>query len=506
MASAHPILTCSESLAFEKKLLSTEALAWKAMQQAGAALGETLLRDFKEIRPEPKSLKILMLLGKGHNAGDALIAARRMRERLANVEIYGLLASKVTALKPLALKAYEAVSVQRIRIDELEQHTFDVCIDGLLGMQFKPPVRKPLDAILKAVNAHPAIALRAAVDLPSGLGGEAVFQADFTYATGIAKAPLFEQTHAQHVGRLRYLDIGFFATPYRGEQAFQAEILSDAILDPLRQLRDPLSDKRAFGHLFVIAGSRNMPGALLMAVRAAVRSGVGLVTAFVPESLVGHFAATMPEVMWVPWPETPAGCLALEGKHLLLERAHQATALLMGPGMGKEAETAVLIADVLQSVALPMVLDADALTPRAVDATAFRGEDTGPILITPHAGEFKRISGVEGDITTDAFKWYCHKNNVVGVLKGALSRISDGHYLAYSPFGGPVLARGGSGDILAGLLAGLLAQQHTDAFTTACQGTAWHGRAADILARRQGPVAVATTDLLDCLPGALRDV
>lgn len=509
MASAHPILTCSESLAFEKKSLPSEALAWRAMQRAGKGVGRAILQDFAEIGLFPSHAKILLLLGKGHNTGDACIAAQRIRDEFPDVQLYAVFANKVTAMKPLALKAYEALAGRAINslcVGDLENHDFALCIDGLLGMQFEPPLRAPLTDIIAAVNRHSSIALRAAVDLPSGLGTEDGFQADFTYATGIAKAPLFESKHARDVGRVRYVDIGFFDAPYRGERAVAVEVLSASVLQPLRALRQPSSDKRTFGHLFVVAGSRTMPGAMLMAVRAAVRSGVGLVTALVPESVVGYCAVVVPEAMWVPWPETPEGSLALAGMHLLLERIRAATGVLMGPGMGKERETQVLIGEVLQRVAAPIVLDADALTQEAVDAIALRGEDKGAVVVTPHAGEYQRIAGSSGDIKAEDFKWFCHKYNVIGVLKGPMCRVSDGRYVAYAPFGGPVLARGGSGDILAGLLGGLIAQGQTDPFTAVCQGTVWHGRAADVLARRDGQVAVATTDVLGCLSSVLRDV
>ena len=188
------------------------------------------------------------------------------------------------------------------------------------------------------------------------------FRADFTYATGIVKAPVLEPSIAASIGRLRYLDLGFF----RGGDAGTAKRPSCStprVLAPLRGLRPTQSDKRTFGHLFVIGGSRSYPGAVLMAVRAALRSGAGLVTAFVPESLVAAFAATAPEAIWVGWPEAPDGSLALDGLPLLRARLERATALVMGPGLGPEREAQMLAVEVVKLAGIPLVLDADALQP-----------------------------------------------------------------------------------------------------------------------------------------------
>jgi NAD(P)H-hydrate epimerase len=316
---------------------------------------------------------------------------------------------------------------------------------------------------------------RASVDLPSA----GLFRADFTYAIGIVKTPALDVATA---GRVRYLDIGFFW----GDEPGDERVLTTAVLAPLTALRPPQSDKRTYGHVFVVAGSRNFPGAALMTVLAALRSGAGLVTAFVPESLLPAFAARAPEAMWVGWPETPDGNLALEGRHLLAAKLERATALVIGPGLGREKETLTLAADLVKASPVPLVLDADALQPEIVAAgRAFR-------VLTPHAGEWARIA--------DA-----NLPNATLVRKGPVTRIESGAVAYRSFFGGPVLARGGSGDLLAGLIGGLLAQMPVDPLLAAARGVVWHGLAADALARAHGPAAVHTTQVLDFLPAVLRE-
>jgi NAD(P)H-hydrate epimerase len=269
-------------------------------------------------------------------------------------------------------------------------------------------------------------------------------------------------------------------------------VLTPQILAPLAALRPAQGDKRTYGHVFVVAGSRNFPGAALMTVRAALRSGAGLVTAFVPEALVPTFAAVAPEAMWVGCPETLGGGLALEGLHLLRERLERATSLVMGPGLGREPETLALLADIAKESPVPLVLDADALQPDIVCTGKV------PRVLTPHAGEFVRIAG--GD---DVRKFAAAANATV-VLKGAVTRITEGAATYHSFFGGPVLARGGSGDLLAGLIGGLLAQTPKEPLLAAARGVVWHGLAADALARAHGQTAVQVTQLLDFLPTVLR--
>ena len=271
------------------------------------------------------------------------------------------------------------------------------------------------------------------------------------------------------------------------------------MLAPLAALRAPQSDKRTFGHLFMIGGSRGYPGAVLMSARAALRSGVGLVTVFLPQSLVAAYAASAPEAIWVGWPEAPGGGLALEGLPLLRARLERATALVVGPGLGSEGEALVLAGRIVKLADIPMVIYADALQPSIL--AAVRGKR---VICLPHAGEFQRLAGGR-EATSTVLRAVAHETGATIVLKGPVTRIADGDRVHHSFFGGPLLARGGSGDLLAGLVGGLLAQSAFEPVPAACRGVVWHGLAADLLARDRGQVAVQVTQLLDYLPAALRE-
>jgi NAD(P)H-hydrate epimerase len=520
---AHPTLTCQEAAKLEASILIDETAEWAAMQQAGIGIAKAVCLDYQELQPLPQGLNVLALIGKGNNAGDALIACGQLLADFPRARVTLILAVDPEAFKPLAARAYQQLKgrVMQHRIEESSDEAaihqlldsasggraFDICIDGLLGMSFQPPVRSPMRVLIEAVNSYDKIGLRAVVDLPSGKGDasdELSFQADFTYATGVAKKVLFEGV--AECGRVRTIDLGFFKTPEGAAVDASEMVLNDCVLDPLRTLRPAAVDKRQFGHLFVVGGSAFMPGALLMAVQAAVRSGVGLVTAFAPASVAATLAAQVPEAMWVPWPETTNGTLNPRAMPLLLDRIDQASAVLIGPGMGKDRNTEMVAQEIVKLVELPVILDADALRQRAVELVVKRKDSMGAVVLTPHMGEFMRIAKLDQpDYSNETLKTFCQSYGVMTVLKAAHTRLCDGETVWYNVCGGPVLSRGGSGDLLAGLIGGMIAQDHAGAQISASRGIVLHGLAAQRLARTRGQVAVHTTQLLDYLPDVLRN-
>ncbi len=488
-----PVVSVEENARWEKKLFAgDEAAEWTAMQRAGEAVAVAVLRDFSETGPWPDAARILVLVGKGHNGGDALIAARSLLQKFPHARADLLFIFGALTLRPLARRAHQdLVQAGGDRVTLLraidEAALYEVALDGIFGFQFRPPLPQAVSAILKRVNAA-TVRLRAAVDLPSGLAEADAFRADFTYATGSIKAPLLDLASA---GRVRFLDLGFFpdgALPRASDR-----VLTTRLLEPLARLRPMHSDKRTYGHIFVVGGSRGYPGAVLMCVLSALRSGAGLVTAFAPASLVPAYAARAPEAMWVAWPEGPEGNLSPAGEHLIRERWKRATALVIGPGLGRAADTLAAVEELVGDSPVPVVLDADALQPALVAACK------GTLIVTPHAGEFARLAGDTG------LREYARKRGRVVTLKGPTTRVCAGGCIYHSFFGGPVLARGGSGDLLSGLTGGLLAQTPDDPLLAAARAVVWHGAAANFLARQHGQTSVQVTQLLDFLPIALRE-
>jgi hydroxyethylthiazole kinase-like uncharacterized protein yjeF len=490
-----PILSCAEAGAFERTLFKgDEGREWEAMDAAGRAIAQAVEADFRELGGFPAAGTILVLAGKGNNGGDALIAARTLLGRHPAARAEVVFAFGERGLRPLAQRAWRELAHagrKRAAAVAVPGPAYDLCLDGIFGFSVRPPAPAAAAKLLAAVNALP-VRLRAAVDLPSGLSDagppEAAFRADFTYATGSVKEPVVREEHAEWVGRLRYLDLGFFR---RGRAEGSARILGPGLLAPLAALRSPRSDKRTYGHLLLLGGSRGYPGAVLMSALAAARSGAGFVTAAVPASLAAAFAARLPEVIWHGLPETRQGGLARRGARALAPLLERATALALGPGLGRDPETLALVGGLVKQTALPLVIDADALQPEIVRA------GSSPRVLTPHRGEWQRIEKGKGGARA--------LERAVIVHKGRLTTIAGGGQTLVSPFGGPVLARGGSGDLLTGLIGGLLAQQPFDPLLAAARGVVWHGRAADFLARARGQTAVRVTQLLEYLPQALRE-
>lgn len=521
--SGYPILSCKEAAEFEAAILKDEAAEWAAMQKAGAGIAGALCRDYRELSSLPETLNVLALIGKGNNGGDALIACNQLLDKFPGSRITLLFTADANKLRPLVSQAYEPLKgrVEHHRIQagideaaielildrEAGEQGFDMCIDGLLGMSFRPPVREPMDTLIKAVNSFERIKLRAAVDLPSGRGDDSdklFFRADFTYATGIPKKALFSES--VDCGRIRVIDLGFQRTSECAAFGAKEMVLADDALRPLKALRPSNANKYTYGHVFIVGGSACMPGALLMAAQAAVRSGVGLVTAFAPSSVSAALAARAPEAMWAPWPEKDDGTLDATAIQLLLGRIERATAVLIGPGMGKGESAELIARAIIEQVDLPIVLDADTLRPEVIESAAKRRKaGSGSTILTPHTGEFTRMAKLKKkEVSNDTLKAFCREFQVTTVLKGPLTRICDGDTVRYSTVGGPVLSRGGSGDLLAGLIGGMIAQKHFDVSAALSFGVILHGLAAERLAQEKGQVCVHTTQLLDYLPDVLR--
>lgn len=509
MEHIHPILSCKKAQAYEADIFSLyEELSYLTMEDVGKAIAKMLLQEFHKVIG--KSPRILVLSGSGHNGGDAILATKYLCSHLKNPKIT-LVCPGEYYLKENTKRAYLKLKKSKIiseffpeQIDEVIKYgMFDLVIDGILGMSYIPPLRKETAELIEKVNSISA-KLRIAIDIPSGASttpSTTVFKADVTYATAICKDVLFQECNREFVGRIRYVDVNLFG----GENIFDEEknfIVSPKIFEPLARLRPAICDKRTFGHLFVIAGSRTYPGAVLLAVKSALRSGVGLVSAFVPESLAPAFASAEPSAIWTGCPEDENGAIALEALGMIRARLNSATAILAGCGITQSAETRVLLAEILKlAPEIPVVLDADAITQEL--ATAVSNRNT-PVLLTPHEGEILRLAP---DASDESLIETCKKYNCTIALKSSATRLCDGQKIVRQTRGCPALARAGSGDILAGLSGGLMANSSLDfenrALHCGAIASQWLGIASEIMASEKGETAVATSDIIAYLPDAI---
>jgi len=493
-ATRLPVLSCAEAAAAEAAFLAGDAkLSWQLMNVAARGVGKEALSLLGR-KPD----RILVLAGKGNNGADAFLAALHCAR--AGTEIVAVFAEGGPA-RAQAQRAW-AVRKQGVRIGivaaanlgQLAAHEFCLIFDGILGQGFRAPLSAELRRFLRDTDKLQG--LRIAVDLPSGLGDDAsgpAFRADLTVSIGCLKRPLLSPPAARFVGRLRVLDIGL---PL-GET--EEACVTSAALAPLTRPRRARSDKRHQGRLLIVGGSERMPGAVIMNTAAALRSGAALVTTCLPESVRAKAAVAYPEAMWRGLRTGKDGSLAPTNLKELRPLLVDKDVLLIGSGMGEKAVK--LITALAAATKSALVLDADALRPAVIKAA--RSAEVRVLL--PHAGEFTRLSGRVASV--DAARAYARRTKTIVVLKGPLTCVTDGLRVLHIPFGGPVLARGGSGDLLAGIVTSVLARRAElglSAFDAVVLAATWHARAADWLRDNQGEEAVRTTELLAGLSPVLR--
>ncbi|HUT34776.1 MAG TPA: NAD(P)H-hydrate dehydratase [Planctomycetota bacterium] len=275
----------------------------------------------------------------------------------------------------------------------------------------------------------------------------------------------------------------------------------DARRELERLRREPAAHKGQFGHVLVLAGSTGFAGAACLAADAALRSGAGLVTLGVPASLLPIVAAKLTACMTHPFHEVPDGALALGALPDILAFAERCTVVALGPGIGRRRSTAKLVHALIPSLGKPLVLDADGLN-ALEDCAEMLGSARAPVVITPHPGEMARLAGLPASEIQarrpEVAAAFAREHSVVVALKGHQTVVSDGASTYVNETGNPGMASGGTGDVLTGMVAGLLAQG-LEPFAAACLAVHLHGLAGDLAAEETGQCSLTATDLLSCL-------
>jgi NAD(P)H-hydrate epimerase len=480
------------------------------MENAGRQVA-TLL---SALHDDLASLRVLLLCGPGNNGGDAMVTARLLADR--DVECRALLFVRPGGLRGSAAVAHEAARRGGVRIDAVRSPlawrrlrrtlgSCDLVVDGLLGTGLSRPVEGLFSEVIEAVNRSGREVI--AVDIPSGLRGDVpsipgpAIRARHTVTFARPKVPHILAPASALCGTVHVADIGI------PNAAVAAEKPRLALADPLA-LRRALPQRRRdshkgdFGHVLVVAGSRGKGGAARLAALAALSAGCGLVTAAVPMSLMGSFVRGAMEVMTEGLDETDDGTIAGSALPRLKRLLAGKRAVAVGPGLTTHPETRRLVRDLIASVRVPLVLDADGLNafPRAAGLDGRRRA----LLLTPHPGEMGRLlgldtRGVQGD-RLGAAQRLARRTRGTVVLKGHRSLVAspDGQ-VSVNPTGNPGMATAGSGDVLTGLLAGLLAQGGTTG-DMARLGVYMHGFAGDLAAEHKGHSPLLARDLLSAFP------
>jgi len=472
-----------------------------------------------ETFPNLREQRIVVLCGKGNNGGDGLAIARQLHTRIHPRSLQVVLAADTRELRGdaaenlIMLRAFPDCPVQFEITPEM--HGASLIVDALLGTGLSGPATGKSAEFIRAINDGFPAADVVAVDLPSGMASDTgVLPGDCVHAGHTVTFTAPKLCHvlapaADRCGKLRVVPIGTPADVLEKDQNLWLALSEPPLFRHLLLPRVPDSNKGTYGHALTIAGARGKTGAAAMAGLAALKMGAGLSTVASAESAISAIASYAPEVMTEPLPETETGSISSRGldSNQLTTLVERKTVLACGPGLGSHPDTIQFIRRLVDEIEQPMVIDADglnALARKEFHRSAIR-------ILTPHPGEMSRlvkrpVAEVQADRIGYA-RGFAMERNAWLVLKGSRTVIAapDGR-VWINPTGSPALATGGTGDVLTGMIAGLLAQFPTQAEACVLAGVYLHGRAGELGAAEMGEQPFVATDIFRFLPKALREV
>lgn len=464
---------------------------------------------------------IAIFIGRGNNGGDGFVIARHINNLGGHARIY--LLSHPDTIEGDAKVNLDIVSKMNIEIipiyneeniEQIEQELlgFDMIIDAILGTGIKGTVKGHFAAVIEMINKTPRFVI--AVDIPSGLSTDTgqicgcCIHAQKTVTFARPKLGLLLYPGANYVGELIIADIGIPPAIEENEQ-FTTNLITSKIISAQFEKRARDSHKGTYGKAFILAASPGFTGAAALASQAALLSGAGLVTAGVPKSLNPILETKLTEVMTLPLPETLEGTLSLSALNTILSFAKSAQSLAFGPGVSLHEELFLLLKEIIKQTPVPMVIDADGLNLVAKNPDILR-EANAPIILTPHPGEMARLMGttipeIQNNRLTIA-QDFAKKYQVILVLKGAHTLIAKPNgQIFINTTGNPGMSSGGTGDVLTGLITGLIAQKFDPAFA-ATASVYLHGLAGDQAAVQKGERSLKASDLLERLPNVIQEI
>jgi hydroxyethylthiazole kinase-like uncharacterized protein yjeF len=479
------------------------------MENAAIGVVDALADRFPEAR------SVTVLCGPGNNGGDGLAAARHLAIRgyLVRVFLVGGREPGGDAGVQLTICRNQGLEIRRVSEEGGERRVMeaardsDLVVDALFGTGLSRPLEGSVAELVEAVNRLPVP--RLAVDLPSGLSGGSRqipgphLEADLTVTFAAPKLAHVLPPAAESVGEVVVADLGI--PPELVESAAgDLFLLQASELAPLLMPRPADGHKGDFGHVLLLAGGEGRAGAAILAARGAVRGGAGLVTVAVPAPILETVDGGSLESMTFPLAMSGAG-LAPAAVEQLLDATAGKNVLALGPGLGLEPSTVEVVRRVCRETTLPLVVDADGLNAFAGEPQALAGR-AAPTVLTPHPGELARLLGVAtSEVVADrpgTARRAAAAARALVVLKGHLSLVVDHEGRTWvNPTGNPGMATGGSGDVLTGILAALLAQGY-ELPAAAQLGVYLHGLAGDLAAESSGRTALAAGDLVGHLGAA----
>ena len=513
-----PILTAAAMREADQHTIDSVGIAGSTLMESA---GREVVRVAKELTPLGRVTHVVCLCGKGNNGGDGFVIARYLAQAGAKVSVICM--SPRSAFKGdalLNLQILERLSEQdlvpflKIEFfsDQLQYpENPDLIIDALLGTGLSSQVRPPLASVIKWANEQNAQIL--SVDLPSGLSADSgailgiAIEAHATVTLGSLKAGLVLESGPDVCGEVTVADIGIPPAVLSS----RALVAGCAFLSSDQYVRPRLSPRRRSGHKYsnglsmVAGGSSSYPGAVALAARGAARAGSGYVVCLVPGSIRNLLLEKLDEIPVEGWEEEPDQSDVAELIARLGSRWMKARALLVGPGLGRNEAASTITCELLENFQGPAVIDADALFALQDRRDWVSKNADGNWIFTPHEGEFMRLAGENTPSVNriDRAQRFAREWNVVVLLKGmpSITAAPDGRAVVNST-GNPSVSTAGSGDILAGIVTGLLAQG-LSAFEAAVCGVHVAGTAADQFVEEHASQSLVASDILDALPSAL---
>jgi hydroxyethylthiazole kinase-like uncharacterized protein yjeF len=515
------IVTAEEMRIIDRKTIEGYGIPSAVlMERAGLAVTSMIKQVFS-----PR--KVIIISGSGNNGGDALVVARNLYNEGWDVKAF--LTVKPEDLKGDALLQYRVANKLGLKIypvnDFLTQHSslitrHCIIVDALLGTGLSKNVTGLLSEVISLINRSnvPIIS----VDIPSGISsdngqimGEAV-RADYTVTFGLPKRGHLLYPGAQHSGKLFIEDIGFPEELLNSEKLHIELLMKDKISTLIPQ-RPRYSHKGNYGHVLIVAGSKGKTGAAIMAAKACLRSGAGLVTLGIPKSLADIFQSRVTEEMTLILPDKGDGTLSQRAFRVILNFLNEkrATTLAIGPGISVSDDTKKLMDTLIKTSTTPMVIDADGINSLKGERAIFL-KSKAPIILTPHIGEMAGLLGKQKGVTVksqdiernriDVAVSFTKETGTVLVLKGVPTIIAEPDGKAYiNSTGNPGMASAGTGDVLTGMISGFLSQGLSPV-QASILGVYMHGFAGDSAAAEKGEHSLIATDIIEKVPFAFHSL
>ncbi len=504
-----------------EKMRSIDRRAIRACGVKGIVLMENAGRTVADVVEEELGCcsgtlsRVAVVAGKGNNGGDGFVAARHLKNRGIDVSVLAMAApSDMKGDAGTNARIWEGMDGETLLIGsgrDLKRHATvlkhsAVIVDALFGTGLSTDVRGLYADMIELINSLKKRVV--AVDIPSGIDATTgrvlgcAVRASVTVTMALPKLGHYLYPGRSCSGRVVVADIGMPRLLLEDE-SIKTNLTDDEFLFNTLRPREEDTHKGTYGHLLVVGGSTGKSGAPYMAAMGALRSGAGLVTIGLPKGLNPSMETKTTEVMTLPLPETPEGGLSEGALEVIKDFLKDKEALVLGPGIGTSKETARFVIGLLQDLNVPSVIDADGLNVLRGSLSVIKGAGL-PVVLTPHPGEMARLLDVStAHVQRDRIgsaRRLSESTGAVIVLKGASTVITEPEGTVYiNPTGNPGLATAGTGDVLSGMIGGLMAQG-LDPFSSAVSAVYMHGLAADRIKAERGAIGMAATDLLEKIP------